>query len=207
MKLVWRGKFSDNAELGLSSALPDHATKFREPDTLGKFLIRALVFIFPVLILVLLFSMLKARIYGVHSMVIGKGSLVGVILAMLSLVPHELMHAALYPFDAPVEVWYSPKHMAAFVYCSAPVSRNRFILLGLFPNLVLGLIPMVVWVFVPLRLVFLNNNLFVFAFVNILSGIGDYLNVYNAYRQVPKDGIVQNSGIHSYWYVTGDRSL
>lgn len=204
MKLVWRGKFSNNAELGLSSTLPDHAIKFKEPATLGKFLMQALVFILPALALVLALSMLKTSIYGAHSVVIGKESLIGMLLATLALVPHELMHAALYPANAPVEVWYSPKHMAAFVYCLAPVSKSRFMLLGMLPNIILGLIPMVAWVFVPLHLVFLSNNLFAFALLNILSGIGDYLNVYNAYRQVPKHGIVQNSGLHSYWYTEGD---
>jgi len=38
-----------------------------------------------------------------------------------------------------------------------------------------------------------------FAVINIFFGAGDYMNMYNAWRQMPKDAMTQLSGFHSYW--------
>ncbi len=40
----------------------------------------------------------------------------------------------------------------------------------------------------------------VFGALAISMGAGDYMNVFNAIRQVPKDARIYSSGIHSYWY-------
>ncbi|MBS3949889.1 MAG: DUF3267 domain-containing protein [Peptococcaceae bacterium] len=198
MKLLWKGKFTNNDELAINLSLPKNAVKFKEPDNLGQFLRQSLVFVVPVFALVILAEIAKVGLHGAYT---SDRAYLGLMLAFLAFVPHELMHAALYPSDAPVEVWCSTKHMAAFVYCQAPVSRARFIALSMFPNVVLGLLPLSAWVLMPPQHTFLSGNLRIFATINLLSGIGDYLNVYNTWRQVPKHGMVQNSSIHSYWYV------
>ena len=40
-----------------------------------------------------------------------------------------------------------------------------------------------------------------FGAIAIGSGAGDYINIYNALRQVPKGGLCYMSGMHSYWYM------
>ena len=40
-----------------------------------------------------------------------------------------------------------------------------------------------------------------FSFCCISFGGGDYMNVWNALRQMPRGSIQQISGFHSYWYM------
>jgi len=43
--------------------------------------------------------------------------------------------------------------------------------------------------------------LFSFSISSLLLGVGDYVNVFNAAWQMPKNSITQLSGFHSYWYL------
>jgi len=44
-----------------------------------------------------------------------------------------------------------------------------------------------------------TNVLAITSWLMIATGIGDYVNIYNAIRQVPKEGKVINYGLHSFW--------
>jgi len=122
------------------------------------------------------------------------------LLALLTVVPHELLHAVCFGKDAEVEVYVAPKQMSAFVVSTHPVSKSRFIFLSLLPNIVFGWLPLVVWAFLPQQ-GFLMNVFFIFSISCILFGIGDYLNAFNAARQMPKGSMQQLSGFHSYWFM------
>ncbi|MCL1787401.1 MAG: DUF3267 domain-containing protein [Defluviitaleaceae bacterium] len=81
-----------------------------------------------------------------------------------------------------------------------PISKARFIWLSLFPNIVLGWLPLAVWAFMPFHPV-LSNGLFVFGMLATVCGAGDYYNAYNAARQMPKGSMQQLSGMNSYWFM------
>jgi hypothetical protein len=87
-----------------------------------------------------------------------------------------------------------------FVTSAQPVTKARFIFLSLFPNLVFGWLPLAVWTFLPYNGAY-SNHLFTFAFFSILFGVGDYMNAFNAARQMPKGSMQQISGFNSYWYM------
>lgn len=61
------------------------------------------------------------------------------------------------------------------------MSKFRFVFLCLFPNIILGLIPYVLFFVFP-NIVFLGA----FGLSCIGAGFGDYLNIYNAIKQMPK---------------------
>ena len=82
-----------------------------------------------------------------------------------------------------------------FVIGTEDFSKFRFCFMSMLPNLVFGFIPLIIFMINP-SLTFLGD-LGVFA---ISCGVGDYLNVINALRQVPKGAKIYNSGMHSYWY-------
>ena len=68
--------------------------------------------------------------------------------------------------------------------------------------MILGFIPYAFWIlgafdFNPL----LSQTVIIFAMINIVSGVGDYLNFYLSLRQVPKNALVQNYGFHTYWFL------
>lgn len=99
-----------------------------------------------------------------------------------------------------MEFYISFKNLMMFVVSTHPVSRTRFIVLSLLPTFVLGWLPLILWAVLPYQEAY-SNLLFPSSILTILTGVGDYLNVYNAARQMPKGSMQQMSGFHSYWFV------
>lgn len=87
----------------------------------------------------------------------------------------------------------------AFVTSTHPTTKIRFIMISLCPNLILGVLPLVVWLFLPPNL-FISNVIFSFGSINLLTGCGDLMNVFNALTQMPKGSYQQISGFNSYWF-------
>lgn len=87
-----------------------------------------------------------------------------------------------------------------FVIGSELMSKGRFIFMSLLPNLVFGFIPFVVALCVP-SLALLG----VLGAINIVSGSGDYYNVFNALTQMPKGARTYLYQFHSYWYMPEER--
>jgi len=200
MKLTYKGKYTHEDQLS-KGILPPNAVKFREPETPFKLNLVALLFTIPALLLIGLFVLASALLHGyvyVHSN--SNTILIGFALAYLTLLPHELLHAVCFGKSAEVEMYIIPRQFMMFVHCTQPISKARFIFLSLFPNLVFGWFPLTVWMLLP-HVTIYSDILFGFSFISILFGAGDYLNVYNAFRQMPKGSMQQLSGFHSYWFM------
>ncbi|MBH1939660.1 DUF3267 domain-containing protein [Mobilitalea sibirica] len=197
MKLVWKGKFTNISQLS-KVELPENAVKFKEPGNLGMVNIVAILYAIPVCIILSLIVNVKVGDEGFH---IGYISPLGIWLSFLAIVPHELLHAVMFTKDSTVEFWYSIKSLIAFVFSSSPMSKRRFIIMSLFPNIILGLVPFIVWLMLPDITTLGSRLLLSFSVMNLLAGAGDYMNVINAAIQMPKEAITRLSGFHSYWYL------
>ncbi len=118
---------------------------------------------------------------------------VGAILSIFTLLPHEFLHALWFKED--VYMYNNLKQGLMFVTGTEDMSKLRFILMSLCPNVIFGVIPFLAF-FCCHRLVGAGF----FGALCIGMGFGDYINVYNTIRQVPSGAKVYMSGIHSYWY-------
>lgn len=72
-------------------------------------------------------------------------------------------------------------HGLMFVVGTEDMSKARFIFMCLCPNLILGIIPYILFLIFP-QLVGVG----LFGIICIGTGFGDYLNIYNSIRQMPK---------------------
>jgi len=135
-----------------------------------------------------------------HGELVVSVTFLGWLLSILTFVPHEYLHAIFFGKMAEVELFIAPKQLALFVISTQPVTKARFIFLSLFPNLVFGWLPLAVWMILPHNIVF-SDHLLTFSVLSILFGIGDYMNVFNAARQMPKGSMQQLSGFNSYWFI------
>ena len=95
----------------------------------------------------------------------------GCLAALLALFPHELLHAVCFKQD--VYLYTNWKQGLLFVVGPEPMSKRRFILMCLLPNLLLGFLPY----------------------------IGDYYNIINALTQMPKGAKTYLYQMHSFWYL------
>jgi hypothetical protein len=203
MKFVYRGIYSSEKQLPKAD-LPLQAVLFREPKDLLELNLAAIIMMVPLSMVVFLFLLLFRLVQG--SVLPSGGwpiSLIAILLALLCIVPHEIIHAFCCPKRAEVEFWVVPKYGTAFVHSTAPVSKRRCILRSFAPMTVLGLVPLSVWAVVPLP-VHIAHGTFVFGAFSLMLGSGDLVNVWNTIRQVPKGATVQSSGFNSYWHLPSD---
>lgn len=117
----------------------------------------------------------------------------GCFAALLALFPHELLHAICFKEDAYIYTNFAQGML--FVVGPEDMSKSRFIFLGLLPNIILGLVPYVI------GLIFSQPFLIVFGLTGISAGAGDYYNVLNAIRQMPRGSRTYIHGLNSYWYM------
>ena len=114
--------------------------------------------------------------------------------AVLTLFPHELLHAICFKKD--VYLYTNFKQGLLFVVGTEDMSRGRFILMSLLPNIVFGFLSYIIFLIHP-PLTFLGS----LGLLCVGMGFGDYINVFNAVRQVPHGAKIYLSGMHSYWYM------
>lgn len=201
MRLKYKGRCKDMTKLPIGN-LPKNAVKFVEPESKEALEKAIVVFLIPPLIIIGLALLIGFLLHGRLNITIDFDYLwilpVCFGLILVAMIVHEILHAICFGKGSEVDLYLTPSIL--FVHSLAPVSKRRFIFICMFPNVVLGLFPLMVWVFVPMS-VALGTILFVFGAIMLLSGCGDYLNSFNGYRQMPKGSMQQLSGMNSYWFL------
>ena len=186
MKFHYAGKYSGNPD-----DLPYHdhepgAVQFKEAadaKELSKITTWLSVLIFFVFFII---SCIRAR-----DIFISYG---GVFLYLLTIIPHEFLHAICFKED--VYMYQDLKHGMVFIVCPERMSKGRFIFMSLFPSIVLGFIPFIIFLFKPeLRILATLGTL------GIASAAGDFYNVYNALRQMPKGAWAYMHKYNTFWYI------
>ncbi len=191
MKLHYAGKYSGNPE-DLPHREPEPgAVKFKEVEdvkTLGK-----IANLISIVLLVVTLGLLALRSGHFHF------SGIAIILSLLSLLPHELLHASCFKED--VYLYQDLRHGLLFVTGTERWSKGRFIFKSLLPSIVLGFIPFIIFMIHP-EFELLGE----FGALGIASAAGDFYNVYNAWTQVPEGGMVYMDREHTYWYMPEEKN-
>ncbi len=195
MRLHWKGNYSGDESSLAHRDHPEGTAAFREPETAQKLAARAS-----------LLSGVILMIAGGVLVVRGKAYLpewsrfnLGVLLSLASLLPHELLHAICFRED--VYLYFDLKHGMIFVQGTEDMSKTRFILMSLLPNLVFGVIPYVLFLLFPEWMI-----AGVFGMFCLSAGAGDYLNVWAALTQMPRGAITFMDGFHSFWYLPSEKT-
>lgn len=118
----------------------------------------------------------------------------GFIVPMLLLFPHEYLHALCFQKD--VYLYTNWKQGLLFVTGPESMSKTRFIMMSLLPNILFGFIPYLIGMLFPQLLFFA-----VCGTLCIGMGAGDYYNVFNALKQMPKGARTYLYGFNSFWYL------
>ena len=191
MLLHYAGKYDGNEELHPRKEHHPNAIPFKEADDLKKLsLITNIGCVLTMIILAVPFLILGIKYIPDNAV----WMMIGGICGGFSLLPHELLHAVCYKRD--VYMYHDLAHGLMFVVGTEDMSKGRFIFMCLCPNMVLGLIPYLVFLIFP-HLVGVG----LFGIICIGTGFGDYVNAYNAIKQMPKNSKTYLCGMHSYWYL------
>ncbi len=186
MKFHNAGKFNGDVESLPKREHEDGAVMFKEPTDMTMFSIYMNIFAM-VLMFVLTF---------VTSYIVGEFTFdtIGCLLALLCMVPHEYLHAICFKED--VYMYRNLKQGTMFVVGPENMSKFRFCFMSMFPCLILGIIPYVIFLINP-SLVTLGTM----GTISMASCAGDFYNVFNAITQMPKGAKTYLCGMNSYWYM------
>lgn len=186
MKLIYKGEFDGNQEsLPHGEHMPG-AVPFKEIDSPQKLGVVAngIALVITILFLILFFWRGGMKAFSIPA----------VLLVLITALPHELLHAIC--FKEEVYLYKNLKNGMLFVVGTESMSKTRFVMMSLLPNLVFGILPFLVFLIWP-KFGFLGT---LGAFATGM-GAGDYYNIYNALRQMPKGARTYLYQFHSYWYL------
>lgn len=194
MKLIFKGKYSGDEATLPTREHPEGYEMFKEPDS-KKFMLIANGLSLGLTLAFILIAEAVSRQYLHADLADFKlwPILLACILPMLAAIPHELIHALC--MRETVYMYSYLQAGAMFVLSLEDMTKTRFVLMSLAPNIVFGVIPFVTALIFP-ELYWLG----IFGALSLGAGAGDYINVYNALTQVPKGARIYASGFHSYWY-------
>lgn len=187
MKLHYKGSFDGNEESLPKGELEKHksAVKFKEIDEIKKLMII-------MNIIAGILTIILAGVFVFRAGTFKEISLIGMLIACVSIYPHEFLHAICFRDD----VYMYMTGGGAFVCGTENMSKLRFIFMSMLPNIIFGFIPFIIFLIFPEL-----NILGTLGFMAIPMGVGDYYNVFNALTQMPKGARCFMEKQNSYWYI------
>lgn len=193
MKLIYGGKYNnDAASLPHGEHMPN-AVKVKEIEDISKF--GLIMNVGAVAITILLLAIMHIRSEEKCFEMIGIGG--GV--AFMTLLPHELLHAMF--FKNEVYLYHNLKAGMLFVTGPETISKIRYVIMSIFPNIIFGFIPYIIFLINPEYCI-----LGVMGSFAIGMGLGDYYNIYNTIVQIPNSARVYMYGLNTFWYIPTEQS-
>ena len=194
--IKFKGKYTDEKQIKKGN-LPKDAVIFKEPNTITRAFVIGSLISLPIIVLISIGLIKKINISTVKPSTLIYSAIISIILMYV----HEIIHALCFPKESEKEIWTKLNEGALFVYCNEPLSKKKFIWMCAAPNVILGCIPYFLFIIGIFDFNYnISNIIGLSSWMMISSGIGDYLNIYNTIRQVPKNGKVLNYGFHSFWF-------
>lgn len=192
MKLVWKGKLTKDKGLP-KPEIPKDAKVFLGEESSWH------IYIIGIAIFILAFVLIKIKQSYIQGLQMKRiGYLIGFALALLFLVVHELIHGLSCPRDCTVNYYYSIHGITCYPLDS--MTRNRYVFMTIAPAVFLGFIPMIIWIFIPVKFVMLNSIMFTFSLGNLGVSAADLYNLLKALIKAPKESLIQASGAKVYWF-------
>lgn len=191
MKLHYRGKYNlDPTTLPTCKHQPNDV-KFKEVDSTKELadIANGIAIALMILLSIPVYLKYKGSLFDYFDEM-----MVGAMLPLLTMFPHELLHALCFKED--VYLYTDFKQGLLFVVGCETMSKQRFIFMSLLPNIVFG--------FIPYMISFLGIQYLTLAVLGVIAigmGAGDYYNVFNALIQMPKGARTYLYQMNSYWYI------
>lgn len=196
-KIKWKGIIKSENDFP-SADIPINAKKLNVEEDIKKMQLKALPFMIPSVLILLICMFLKTFIAG-EKIVNFWFVFIGLIIGFLLIIVHELLHAIAFPKNAIVYIGIMPKSLTAVALSSSPVKRNRFIFLSILP-IILGIIPLVIFCCSDINLKELNGLMFGMAIMGMVSVYPDIYNIYNVLKYVPKNATIQIDKNTTYYF-------
>lgn len=188
MRLHYGGRYMTDADLRSRREPQPNAVEIKDPDTRAFAVVSNLGGVLLMILLGALVVVFAREYYSRHALIMGTA------LALLTIFPHELIHAVCFRKD--VYLYLSPSKYLIFVHGTEDFSKARFVYMKILPNIIFGFIPFVAFLFKPEIF-----GLGVFGTLCIGMGFRDYINIIKVIDQMPRGAKTYLHGLRSYWYL------
>ncbi len=192
MTLKWKGRLSEKNTLPKNN-VPTNAVRFLNP----KSQIEPYLGIIPILVLVFACIYFKRNFIAEYTLDI-KGILIGGILIIPFLIIHEFLHAICFPKDGVAEIFWAPAGIS-IIPC-IPISKQKYTIALIVPAIIIGLIPLFIWTFIPFVNTTLSSTIFILSIGNLGGTSNDVYNLYQVIKVMPKNSFVISSETNCYYF-------
>lgn len=187
--LKWCGKY-DESKLE-QTIVPNNAIEFNIDQSNKR------IFLYAVILTVFAVAAPRVRFaFGMSFRILP--ALLGMVVSIAFLPIHELIHSLCYPKGATVFAYWHGFRIE--LHSTATISKRRYIVFLIMPMLILGVVPLLIWFFLPSEASFFNGLLYGFSFAGIGLSIGDILTLVTVVRTIPKAYWFMASGTKFYYY-------
>lgn len=191
-KMIWKG-ITNPDFVFKTGDLPDNSQIIHIPENPMR---RSVLFAIPFILLCFFVLWERLKSFSLDKPYL----LIGIVLSILLCTVHELLHAIVYPKKYNAYIGIIPKEFIFYMSCSAPLRKKRFILMSLLP-MILGVIPLAVFVCMPPDYRILDAILWPMAMMGLVSPSPDYMNVYYVLKEVPRNAYIQDGENGLYWFM------
>lgn len=198
-----RGDLKDEEQLKEGEVLPENSIMLNEGNKITDIMFKGFALALPGMLVMIALSYFKCKNMSVKLSLSPTVILAAIsILAAIKLLTyvHEFIHAIVYPLRSRKSIWKYKEQGVVLIYCSAKISRIRFIIMSAAPSVILGIVPFIYWMRYGqlLQLEWRIASLIVIWIMYMMS-MGDFANIYNVIKQTPGKAVVFNYGLHTYW--------
>lgn len=188
-KFHYMGRYNGDPESLITHEHEPGHVAFKEAQSMNKLAVvmNLIAIVIAVIVLVIYFVLARQPL-----------SIIGIILSLVVMVPHEYLHAIC--FEGDVYMYENLRKGMLFVVGPGTFSKAGYVFMCMLPNLVFGFIPFIIFLFDHSQ-----TLLGTLGALSIASGAGDYYNVYNALTQMPKGSRTYLHGMNSYWYMPDNK--
>lgn len=204
--IEFKGKLEGEVDqISSDKPMPEGSVMFKEPESSDKAFALGALIAAPLLLTMFIAGLARVILVyrGTGKIKFGYGIaafFITMAAVYISQYIHEYIHALTMPKSVKKQIYVMPQNQMLFVYVEECVPKVGFIISVLAPAVILGIIPFIIWfIITPDLPVYFSIGLLIYSFFMTACAIGDYLNVFNCIRQVPKGAKVFNRGWHSYW--------
>lgn len=178
----------DDIEKYQTGFLPENAMKIETPKRIDDMMKKASP-IAVALCLLLSITMFSKTIICKTVVVSPVFIPVGFVIGFGLLFVHEWLHGIVYPKEAEVTIGKIKGKITFVALASYPLKRQRFIMMSLLP-FILGIVPLLVFVFSPTEFRILNGLMFGMACMGMVSPFPDVYNVITVLREADKNDAI-----------------
>lgn len=195
-KIVWEGNKKEFGTSHQSPPVPLNTIKIRDAE---GFIEKAIPFGTLPMLICMAAVFIKAFINQeppVSPLYLVPAIAIGFIIALPL---HEFAHAVCYPKEAVVWVGLCIRKVTAYAISYYPLTKRQFVIMSIAPA-VLGIIPLIGFVFIPITMKPLLTICMVSAFMGLISPTPDYMDIVSVLKKAPPHAVICDTldGLYAY---------